>query len=138
VYFALGLCSFWKSEKGQVIFLLCHGMCLSETNNVPLFLFETKPWSCLSKTEMCPVNINFAKEVVPQARILCVHPPMPQPPDWPKSQKIEWLEANPMQDSISISFLRGKVLWLKEILQMLLVCGRAAGVIGSSWWKQWQ
>lgn len=74
-----------RKRPGAIPPMSSLGLCLSEANNVPLFLFESKPWSCLSKTEMCPVNDNFAKEVVRQARILCVHPPMPQPPNWPKS-----------------------------------------------------
>lgn len=45
--------------------------------------------------------------------------PTPRPLKWPKSQKIEWLEAYPVKDSIAISFLRGEVSRLKEILKRL-------------------
>ncbi len=52
-----------RNQK-KVQFLLCLGLCLSETDDSPLFLFESEPWSRLPKTEMSPVNVDFAKEVV--------------------------------------------------------------------------
>ena len=65
------------------------------------------------------MNVDFAKEVVRRSRILRIHP-TPRPLNWPKSQKIEWLEANPVQDSVDISFLRGEVIRIKEILESSL------------------
>lgn len=108
-----------SGNQKKVLFLLCLGLSLSDTNDAPLFSFETEPWSRLPKTEMRPVNVDFAKEVVRRSRILRIHP-TPRPLNWPKSQKIEWLEANPVQDSVDISFLRGEVIRIKEILESSL------------------
>ena len=108
-----------SGNQKKVLFLLCLGLCFSETDKLPLFSFETEPWSLLPKTEMCPVNVDFEKEVVQRSRLLRIHP-TPHPLNWPQSQKIEWLEANPVQDTIDILFLRGDVLRLKAILERLL------------------
>ena len=108
------------NQNKKVLFLLCLGLSLSDTNDAPLFSFETEPWSRLPKTEMRPVNVDFAKEVVRRSRILPRIHPTPRPLNWPKSQKIEWLEANPVQDSVDISFLRGEVIRIKEILESSL------------------
>lgn len=109
-----------SGNQKKVLFLVCLGLCVSETDDAPLFSFESEPWSRLPKTEMLrPVNVDFAKEVVRRSRLLRIHP-TPRPLNWPKSQKIEWLEANPVQDSIDISFLRGEVSRLKEILERSL------------------
>ena len=108
-----------SGNQKKVLFLLCLGLSLSDTNDAPLFSFETEPWSHLPKTELRPVNVDFAKEVVRRSRILRIHP-TPRPLNWPKSQKIEWLEANPVQDSVDISFLRGEVIRIKEILERSL------------------
>jgi hypothetical protein len=108
-----------RNQK-KVLFLLCLGLCLSETEDSPLLLlYENKPWSRLPKTEMRPVNVDFAKEIVRRGRLLRIHP-TPRPLNWPKAQKIEWLETNPVQDGIDISFLRGKVSRIKGILERLL------------------
>ncbi len=95
-----------SGNQKKVLFLLCLELCLSETDDSPLLLYENKPWSRLPKTEMRPVNVNIAKEIVRRARLLRIHP-TPQPLNWPKAQKIEWLETNPVQGSIDILFLRG-------------------------------
>jgi hypothetical protein len=108
-----------SGNQKKVLFLLCLGLCLSETDDSPLFSFESEPWSRLPKTEMRPVNVDFAKEVVRRARLLDIHP-TPRLLNWPKSQKIDWLEANPVKDNIDISFLRGEVSRLKEILKRSL------------------
>ena len=79
-----------SGNQKKVLFLLCLGLCLSDTHDAPLFSFETEPWSRLPKTEMRPVNVDFAKEVVRRSRILRIHPTS-RPLNWPKSQKIEWL-----------------------------------------------
>jgi hypothetical protein len=107
------------NQKKVLFFLLCLRLCLSETDDSPLFSFENEPWSRLLKTEMRPVNVDFAKEIVRQARLLCIHP-TPQPLNWPRAQKLEWLETNPVEDSIDISFLRGEVSRIKGILERSL------------------
>ena len=68
---------------------------------------------------MRPMNVDFAKEVARRSKLLGIHP-TPRPLNWPKSQKIEWLEANPVQDTITILFLRGEVSRLKAILESSL------------------
>jgi hypothetical protein len=65
------------------------------------------------------VNVDFVKDIVRQVRLLCIHPTKGQL-NWPKAQKIEWLETNPVEDSIDISFLSGKVSRIKGILERLL------------------
>jgi len=108
-----------SGNQKKVLFLLCLGLCLSETDDSPLFSFENEPWSCLPKTEMRPVNVDFAMEIVRRARLLRIHP-TPRPLNWPKAQKLEWLETNPVEDSIDISFLRGEVSRIKGILERSL------------------
>ena len=108
-----------SGNQKKVLFLSCLGLCFSATDDTPLFSFETEPWSLLPKTEMRPVNVDFAKEVAQRSKLLGIHP-TPRPLNWPKSQKIEWLEANPVQDTIDILFLRGEVLRLKAILERSL------------------
>jgi len=108
-----------SGNQKKVLFLFCLGLCLSDTDDAPFFSFESEPWSLLPKTEMRPVNADYAKEVVRRSRVLHRRS-MPCPLNWPKSQKIEWLQANPLQDYIDIFFLRGEVLRLKEILERSL------------------
>jgi hypothetical protein len=108
-----------SGNQKEILFLLCLGLCLSDTDDTPLFSFQTEPWSPLPKTEMWPVNPDYAKEVVRRSRVLHRRS-MPCPLNWPKSQKIEWLQANPLQDNIDILFLRSEVLRLKDILERLL------------------
>jgi hypothetical protein len=55
---------------------------LSDTDDTPLFSFEIEPWSLLPKTEMRPVNADYAKEVVQQSRVLHICP-MPLHLNWP-------------------------------------------------------
>ena len=81
-----------SGNQKKVLFLLCLGLCLSETDGSPLFLFENESWSRLPKTEMRHVNVDFAKEIVRRARLLPIYP-TPQALNWPKAQKIEWLET---------------------------------------------
>ena len=108
-----------SGNQKKVLFLFCLGLCLSDTDDAPFFSFESEPWSLLPKTEMRPVNADYAKEVVRRSRVLQIRP-TPRPLNWPKSQKIEWLQANPLQDYIDIFFLRGEVLRLKETLERSL------------------
>jgi hypothetical protein len=108
-----------SGNQKKVLFLLCLGLCLSETDDSPLFSFENEPWSCLPKTEMRPVNVDFAMEIVRRARLLRIHP-TPRPLNWPKAQKLEWLEIDPVEDIIDISFLRGEVSRIKGILERSL------------------
>ena len=108
-----------SGNQKKVLFLLCLGLCLSETDDSPLFSFENEPWSRLPKSEMRPVNVDFAKKIVRRARLLRIHQ-TPRPLNWPKAQKLEWLETNPVEDSIDISFLRGKVSRIKGILERSL------------------
>jgi hypothetical protein len=79
-----------SGNQKKVLFLLCLGLCLSETDGSPLFSFENEPWPRSPKTEMRRVNVDFGKEIVQRARLLCIHP-TPQALNWPKAQKIEWL-----------------------------------------------
>jgi hypothetical protein len=68
----------------KVLFPLCLGLCLPETDDSPLF--ENKPWSPLPKTDTHPVNVEFAKDMEQQARlVLCLHP-TPRPLNWPTSK----------------------------------------------------
>jgi hypothetical protein len=117
--FSCDLQQVYENSGNQKKVLLCLGLCLSEADDSPLFSFENEPWSCLPKTEMRPVNVDFAKEIVRRARLLRIHP-TPRPLNWPKAQKLEWLETNPVEDSIDISFLRGEVSRIKGILERSL------------------
>jgi hypothetical protein len=108
-----------SGNQNKVLFLLCLGLCFSVTDDTPLFSFETKTCSLIPKTGMRPMNVDFTKEVVPRSKLLGIHP-TPRPLNWPKSQKIEWLKANPVQDTIDILFLRGEVLRLHAILERSL------------------
>jgi hypothetical protein len=113
-----------RTVKKKVLFLLCIGLCLSDTDERPLFSFEAEPWSLLpKKTKMHPVNVDFAKEIVRRSRQLGIHP-TPRPLNWPKSQKMEWLQSHPVQNTIDISFLRGEYLRLKVILERSLAEGQ--------------
>jgi hypothetical protein len=68
---------------------------------------------------MRPMNVDFAKEVARRSKLLGIHP-TPRPLNWPKSQKIVWLEANPVHVTIDILFLRDEVSRLKAILERSL------------------
>jgi hypothetical protein len=110
-----------SGNQKKVLHLLSIGLLVSDTNDDPLFSFDSEPWCMLPKTtEMRPVNSEFAKEIIRRSTVLRIHP-TPRPSNWPKSLKIEWLQTHPVQDSIDVSFLRGEVLRLKEILERSLV-----------------
>ena len=92
-----------SGNQKKVLFLLSLGLCLSETDDSPLFSFENEPWSRLPKTEMRPVNVEFAKEIVRRARLLRVLP-MPRPLNWPKPHRrligwsqIQWKIASTLR-----------------------------------------
>ena len=110
-----------SGNQKKVLYILCCGLLLSDTHkDTPLFSLDTEPWSLMPKTDVPrPVNADFAKEVVRRAEILRMHP-TPRPLNWPKTQKIEWLEANPIQDNNDILFLRDEVSRVKHIMEQSL------------------
>jgi hypothetical protein len=110
-----------SGNQKKVLYILCCGLLLSDTHkDTPLFSLDTEPWSLMPKTDVPrPMNADFAKEVVRRAEILCMHP-TPRPLNWPKTQKIEWLEANPIQDNTDILFLRDEVSRVKHIMEQSL------------------
>lgn len=89
------------------------------------------------------VNADYAKEIVRRARAYTTNYPTPRPLNWPKAQKIEWLEANPIRESTDILFLREEVSQVKGILERSLEVERRerellglTGVTrgGRHWW----
>jgi hypothetical protein len=100
----------------KVLYLLCVGLRLSDDEDSPFLLcFDTEPWSTLPRNVMRPKNADFGKEIGRRSEVLSIIP-TPRPLNWSKSQKLQWLQANPIRHATDISFLRSEVLRLKEVL----------------------
>ncbi|KAI2506748.1 hypothetical protein MHU86_7643 [Fragilaria crotonensis] len=84
-------------------------MCIGlQCNNVPLFSFETKPWSPLPKTSLRPKNTDYGKEIARRAKLFNISP-IPRPSHWTRQQTIEWLQQNPVHDDVDVDFLTMEV-----------------------------
>jgi hypothetical protein len=99
----------YRRESGnekKVLYLMCIGL---QCNDVPLFSFETIPWSLLPKTSL--------REVVSQATLFNISPILrPSTSCWTRQQTIEWLQQNPVNDNVEIDFLSNEIARLRNVL----------------------
>lgn len=101
-----------SGNEKKVLYLMCIGL---QCNDVPLFSFETVPWSLLPKTTLRPKNMDYCKEIARRATLFNITP-IPRPSNWTRQQTIEWLEQNPVCDNVEIEFLTNEVARLRDVL----------------------
>jgi hypothetical protein len=60
-----------SGNEKKLMYLMCIGL---QCNDVPLFSFETLPWSPLPKTSLRPKNTDFCKEILRRATLFNISP----------------------------------------------------------------
>lgn len=102
-----------SGNQKKVLFLLCLGLSLSDTNDAPLLSFETEPWSRLPKTltsqrKFCDDQGYFE---------YILHHDLST---GPSCRRLNCLRLIQCKIVLIFCFLRGKVICIKEILERSL------------------
>jgi len=101
-----------SGNEKKVLYLMSIGL---QCNDVPLFSFETLPWSLLPKTSLRPKNTDYGKEIARRATLFKISP-APRPSNWTRQQTIEWLQQNPVRENADIDFLTKEVARVRDVL----------------------
>jgi hypothetical protein len=108
---ANGAETYYKAEGSslKVLVAMCHGVCI---NGSPVLPLNAEPWKSFPVAQICPTRDVYAKEVtrrwtngVKKGDSVHAKKNCPRPKQWNLPMILEWLEQNPIEDSIDIAFL---------------------------------
>ena len=118
-----------SSGNGKsALYLLSIGLTKNSSSD-PLFCLDAEPWSRLPKSTLRPSVIDFDKEIGRRSKSLNINP-KPRTKNWTNSQRVEWLQENPLTDYGDIAFLRREVRRVGEVLIRRVVESNGVNGVG--------